>query len=241
MCRNRKKVRNKSKKFTLIELLIVIMIIALLAAMLLPALNKARGKARAMTCMNNLKTLGGGNLLYSNDFDGWDVRFDNGYWSNPWHKNAALASYLGVKTETNGLVTKEENGKVYPFSRLCPEKVGMDPSETTGLYGLETYGKNGSGGCETISGWGRTYKCDKVKKPSVKVYHTEGFSPSHTGDWNMTPDKARSSVLYLTAKGVHYIHSKRANVLFFDNHIAALGQPQLYAGTGTIWWSVYSR
>jgi len=67
--------------FTLIELLVVIAIIAILAAILFPVFARAREKARQTSCLSNLKQIGLGILMYSQDYD--EVLMPSGQYTSP--------------------------------------------------------------------------------------------------------------------------------------------------------------
>lgn len=59
--------RRSRAAFTLIELLVVIAIIAILAAILFPVFAKARDKGRETACLNNVKQITLGFLLFAQD------------------------------------------------------------------------------------------------------------------------------------------------------------------------------
>lgn len=64
------KVRNGTRAFTLIDLLVVVAIIGVLAALMMPVLGAAKARASSVKCINNLRQVGISLQTYTDDFDG---------------------------------------------------------------------------------------------------------------------------------------------------------------------------
>src|SRR5258706_7692576 len=88
--------------FTLIELLVVIAIIAIIAGLLLPALAKAKHASRKVICINNLKQMAVGWVMYATDHN--DVLMPCGGYNTAWGPQVKLwvqGAFVNVADYTN--------------------------------------------------------------------------------------------------------------------------------------------
>ena len=243
--------RVNGSPFTLIELLVVIAIIAILASILMPALSSARERGKAAVCVNNLKSMSGALHSYADDFRGIIVY----QYVLPTGNPSYLSKLYDGKYLTNNKIYPSGNSGSYGrFNRVtfCPSSAFDPPYSDYSnaeyrVYGMLTlngdndYTATGNNKKELLgniwfeqqlgssSAQIRFYKVSNVKTPGSVTYFGESSYNSTAAD----PNKNRPCWQFIVGKtygGAPHIklqHNDRANMVFFDGHVAAQDRYQL--------------
>ena len=215
----------KVVNFTLIELLVVIAIIAILAAMLLPALSKAREKARSISCVNNMKQMMLGIMLYRHDYN--DTVIVDVNWSSDWV--GCLCRYYN--RDTSYLSSSS------PDEAVCPGRMPFKYRTTYQTFGCRRSYAPAGYVTSMRTGWSTNDYRDtfvhllEVKEPSSFLWIGDSYGTGHvslndTNGYQWAPPAVTS-----TADRMFWIgaHGDSSNFSFIDGHVESINSTAKFA------------
>ncbi len=242
-------IKNKSRGFSLVEVMVVVSTVSVVMAVTMPAMNAARSRARAVVCRSNLRQLVLANMEYSNDHDGFYVPAADDLWASigpewgqkgyhRWHgertgpdepfdpKKGPLFNYLG-------------GGKI----KECPTRVEFtknQPGEINFENGCGGYGYNMTYVGSKLSRasmpmkqkYAETSLLTEIRKPGTTLMFADAaFCKDYQGvlylieySFAEPPNLIVNGKVYtdmFATPSIHFRHYGSANVGWADGHVEA--------------------
>jgi len=148
-------IRGSRLAFTLIELLVVIAIIMIIAGLLLPALARAKHASRKVICINNVKQMAIGWVMYATDQN--DILMANGGYDANWTTRTQLwvqGHFVQINDYTNNSYLTDPNYALMAnYVRTLPTFRCPTDRELVKLSDGKYYVRNRSYQLNAYTGW----------------------------------------------------------------------------------------
>jgi len=237
MSNGQKGSHQRLRGFTLIELLVVIAIIAILAALLLPALAAAKKKAAQSYCLNNMKQLGTGMMMYvdenSGAFPGWASEHA-GFNASDWIYWRTNTAYPQVDKSPIVNTLAGANAKLFRCPMDTDDSARIAQAQASGgqsepylySYSMTSYDLDTSvdpyvnPGMTTIYTGGKLYifKQSSIRNPAAKIMLVEEVASNNTKDNPDPSGKVINDGRWIPGNLLTIRHGGKANVTFADGH-----------------------
>lgn len=242
----------RRRGFTLIELLVVIAIIAILAAILFPVFAQAREAARKTSCINNMKQIGTGWVMYAQDYDevvAWRLvcATTSGQFSTGCGEVGVTTAAQYLQTQPGMLDPYIKNKQIWACPSATP-RANPDPSLGTVVsnYGFNDWYMQYA--ASNLGGWGSATTYDPaikgklalaaLEQPADTVLMTDGLpTPPHRGGpyWAIYHANPRENNFMAP------LHAGGTVALLADGHVKWFRQTMLNGtvnGIGYYYWKV---